>query len=830
MDRRFTLWLLLTTMMCLIYLNMVRPNPKDAADEDPAAAKEVADPLAEAPIGAGVQPEEGQPENKEPQAEIVASPSPDNPRRTVTLGSMDPTKGFNQLITLSSLGASLEKAELVAQKPSGKLRYRAIEQMGGYLGYLSLTPAMQITSVPDGSPAALATSNSGTGLQADDVLTSLNGTAVTSSVELNDLLAELKPGTSVTVQVNRAGAAIDFTATLSEVPLDVLRTQERSAEFITGNNQRTSLRTTLGSLNSNYIPFGQPCFPSLKDTLQANWAVEKLSVKEGQGVQFRLPLASYLNKAQPRNLDIVKRYRLLPAGGNSDGYILDIETVIENKNDVEVRASFRQEGPAGLTLEGWWYSFKISPYMFSGAGNRDVIYNSTAKGHQVRTTRQIFAEAKNTPQKPELVIFGENDAPEARELKYIGIDAQYFNASLLSKDGSLKDLRQAACVAVADAAAINRSKQQATNTSFWFDTKEQVIPAGGSISKNYQMYIGPKDSELLANHDLGQAIEYGWFGFVARPLGGILHFFFGFVGNYGIAIVMLTVLVRSCLFPFSRKAMLSSQKMQAQMQVLQPEMKIINEKYKDDIQKRSQAMQELYKKHNFNPAEQLSGCLPLFIQMPIFMGLFRCLSCDVSLRQEPLVAGMNWCSNLAGPDMFADWSGWMIEFIAGKGTGWLGPYFNLLPILTVSLFIVQQKMLMPKATDDQQRMTQRMMMVMTCCMGLFFFKMPAGMCIYFITSSLWSLVERKLIKRSMPPTDNQPSGSPESNGGGTGRSGTSNPTSKKERDRDRRKKAGQEKPKSRLEEFKEMLEKPAVKSGTQRGPAPGKNKRKKKKR
>ncbi|MEC8555075.1 MAG: YidC/Oxa1 family insertase periplasmic-domain containing protein [Planctomycetota bacterium] len=829
MDRRFTLWLLLTTMMCLIYLNMVRPNPKDAAGEDPAAAREVTDPLAEAPISSGAQPEKVQPENKEPEAETVANPSPDNPRRTVTLGSMDPAKGFNQLITLSSLGASLEKAELVAQSAPGVFRYRAIEQKGGYLGYLSLTPEMVITSVPDGSPAALATSNASAGIQVDDVLTSLNGTAVTSSVELNDLLTELAPGTSVAVQVNRAGSTIDFTATLGEVPLDVLRTQERSAEFITGNNQRTSLRTTLGSLNSNYIPFGEPCFPSLKDTLQANWAVEELKVPEGQGVQFRLPLTSYLNEAQPRNLDIVKRYRLLPAGGNNDGHILDIETIIENKNDVDVRASFRQEGPTGLTLEGWWYSNKISPYMFSGAGNRDVVYHSLAKGHQVRTTRQIFAEAKDTPQKPELVIFGENDTPEARELKYIGVDAQYFNASLLSQDGSLKDLRQAACVAVADPDAINRYQQQATNTSFWFDTKEQVIPAGGAVSKNYQMYIGPKDSKLLEAHGLGQAIEYGWFGFVARPLASILHFFFGFVGNYGIAIVMLTVVVRSFLFPFSRKAMLTSQKMQAQMQVLQPEMKVINEKYKDDIQKRSQAMQELYKKHNFNPAEQLSGCLPLFIQMPIFMGLFRCLSCDVSLRQEPLVAGMSWCSNLAGPDMFADWSGWMIEYIAGKGTGWLGPYFNLLPILTVLLFIVQQKMLMPKATDDQQRVTQNMMMVMTCFMGVMFFRMPAGMCIYFITSSLWSLVERKLIKRTIPPSENQPSGDTDGKGG-TGSSGTSNPTSKKERDRSRRKSAGQEKPKSRLEELKEMLEKPAVKSGTQRGPAPSKNKRKKKKR
>ena len=274
------------------------------------------------------------------------------------------------------------------------------------------------------------------------------------------------------------------------------------------------------------------------------------------------------------------------------------------------------------------------------------------------------------------------------------------------------------------------------------------------------------------------------------------------VRNYGLSIMLLTVLVRGCMFPLGRKAALNAQKMQE----LQPELKKLNDKYKDNMEKRAKAMQELYAKHNFKP---LAGCLPMFIQLPIFIGLYRCLSVDISLRQEPLIPGLSWCGNLAAPDMLLDWSSWMPEFIAGKGSGWLGPYLNVLPLVTVGLFLLQQKMLMPKATDDQTRMTQNMMQVMTIFMGVLFFKVPSGLCIYFITSSLWSLVERKLIKRM---TASQPSVVD-----------TEPPAAEKKitrKGKSRSERAQQdEKPPGKLQELMQMLDKPAVKSSTQRGPA-----------
>ncbi len=387
------------------------------------------------------------------------------------------------------------------------------------------------------------------------------------------------------------------------------------------------------------------------------------------------------------------------------------------------------------------------------------------------------------------------------------MDAQYFAAAILphpeAPDG-LKELKQAGTKAVANVTKIVSSQAQAVNTAIWFETSPKSVQPGASLSTRYRLFAGPKDQDTLSHFGLDDFLYYGWIPWVAKPLGWILHFFYAIVRNYGIAIILLTVLVRACMFPLGRAAAINGNK----MQLMQPEMKRINEEYKEDMQKRAAAMQELYKKHNFKP---LSGCLPAFIQLPILTGLYRCLSVDISLRQEPLIPGLTWCSNLAGPDMLLDWSTWMPEIIAGRGTGYLGPYFNILPVITIALFLVQQKVLMPKTDDEQMQMTQNMMQIMTVVMGVLFFKVPSGLCIYFITSSIWSLAERQLVKRLIPAT------AP----GKTTTSVPPKPTPKvvtangNNRRSSEPAKETKGKP-SRWSELRELLEKPAVKSRTHR--------------
>jgi YidC/Oxa1 family membrane protein insertase len=282
-----------------------------------------------------------------------------------------------------------------------------------------------------------------------------------------------------------------------------------------------------------------------------------------------------------------------------------------------------------------------------------------------------------------------------------------------------------------------------------------LVEPGVPLRHTYRIFAGPKRTELLAQYQasgdprysLSNLQYYGWFTGVAKAMLWILHFFYGIVRNYGLAIIMLTVLVRGCMFPISRKQAASM----AKMQELKPEMDRIKEKHKGDMQKQSQATQELYRKYKINP---MAGCLPMLIQLPIFIGLYRSLMVDVELRQAPLLSeSIRWCSNLAAPDMFYDWSSFMPDFVTcGVGILGLGPYLNVLPLATISLFLLQQKMFMPEAANEQAVMQQKIMKYMMVFMGLMFFKVAAGLCLYFIASSSWGIAERKLISSAKPST------------------------------------------------------------------------------
>jgi YidC/Oxa1 family membrane protein insertase len=213
------------------------------------------------------------------------------------------------------------------------------------------------------------------------------------------------------------------------------------------------------------------------------------------------------------------------------------------------------------------------------------------------------------------------------------------------------------------------------------------------------------------------------------------------VSSYGLCIIFLTVMVRGMMFPLSRKQALTG----LRMQELGPEMKKLQEKYKDDKQALGLAQWELYRKHGVSP---FGSCWVLLLQMPIFMGLYYALQESIQFRLAPFWP--TWIRNLAAPDMLLRW-GESIPLLSRPedfgGFLYLGPYLNILPIIAVALSIVQQKMLMPPPADEQQEMQQKMMRWMMVFFGLMFYKMPAGLCIYFIASSLWGFTERKLLPK-----------------------------------------------------------------------------------
>lgn len=225
---------------------------------------------------------------------------------------------------------------------------------------------------------------------------------------------------------------------------------------------------------------------------------------------------------------------------------------------------------------------------------------------------------------------------------------------------------------------------------------------------------------------------------------GVLNWLHGIIPNYGVCIILLTVLVRAMMFPVSRKQALTS----IRMQELAPELKKLQEKHKDDRQALQKAQWEMYQKQGVSP---FGSCWLVFLQMPIFMGLYYCLQESIHFRLAEFWP--TWIINLAAPDMLFRW-GERIPVISSPdsygGMFYLGPYLNLLPVIAVTLMILQQKYTMPPPTDEQQEVQQKVMKFMMIFFGLMFYKVAAGLCMYFIASSLWGFAERKLLPKKKP--------------------------------------------------------------------------------
>jgi YidC/Oxa1 family membrane protein insertase len=306
----------------------------------------------------------------------------------------------------------------------------------------------------------------------------------------------------------------------------------------------------------------------------------------------------------------------------------------------------------------------------------------------------------------------------------------------------------------------------------------KVLPLkpGDSVVHQFLLYHGPSKVRLLADFHGDQAVapelveryastlhletltDYrGWLAaqiplmwmwsdvliLTTRFMHWLMYYLHQVVPNYGLTIILLTLLVRGSMFPVSRRAALLSQRMQA----LAPEIKKLQEKYKNDPQAKTAAVMELYRKNKVNP---FGSCLPMLLQMPFFLGLYYCLQESIHFR----LASFLWIDNLAAPDMLIYW-GNNIPIISDPDnmTGsffsflFLGPYFNLLPVIAVALMLVQQKMMTPPPADEQQEMQQKMMKYMFVFIGVMFYKVAAGLCVYFVVSSLWGLCERKMLPK-----------------------------------------------------------------------------------
>jgi YidC/Oxa1 family membrane protein insertase len=493
--------------------------------------------------------------------------------------------------------------------------------------------------------------------------------------------------------------------------------------------------------------------PRPLDTLgRIRWTVSHKDLPPGgkQTISFSTDVAEF-------GVRLTKTFSIEPAS-----YHLGLSIRIEKLPGAAAAPKFRYQlaGARGLPIEGEWYATTYRNTFVGLLDNRDVIYRLMADSGSLSRTAGSDRYRKDN-----------------NRFAYAAVAVQYFTSAIavdnLADDGTPLPVDKMGFLQFARATV--ESDPEPTKP-FLDDITVRTIAEpldlapGASAEHRYLLYHGPVKirqlsrftgtkevpSELIDRYadtlKLSSLTDYGNFGFWTNAIiivTNLIHKIIAILTKFlpsGLAIMVVTVIVRGMMFPVSKRQAVSMQRMQDKMQKLAPEMKEIEKKFKDDFLGKQQAQRELYRKHNVNPAAGLSGCLMLMLQMPIFMGLYYALQESAFFRLQSFL----WIENLAAPDMFLKWGEtipWLTRPDAQGMICYLGPYLNLLPLIGAGLIFVQQKLSMPAEMSEEQKQQYSIMKYMTIFMALMFYRVPAGLSLYFICSSLWGLAERKLVKK-----------------------------------------------------------------------------------
>jgi YidC/Oxa1 family membrane protein insertase len=240
------------------------------------------------------------------------------------------------------------------------------------------------------------------------------------------------------------------------------------------------------------------------------------------------------------------------------------------------------------------------------------------------------------------------------------------------------------------------------------------IAPGASATSQEILYVGPQDQNALKAlaPGLDLVVDYGWLTFIAKPLFWLLEFFYGLVGNWGWAIILLTICVKAAFYPLSA----ASYKSMAKMKEVTPRLMKLREQYGDDKQKLNAAMMEMYKTEKINP---LGGCLPIVVQIPVFIALYWVLLASVEMRNAPWIL---WVKDLATPD----------------------PWF-ILPVVMMASMWVQYK-LNPTPPDPVQA---KVMAAMPFIFGVMFFLFPAGLVLYWVVNNVLSILQQWYVTKQI---------------------------------------------------------------------------------
>jgi len=301
-------------------------------------------------------------------------------------------------------------------------------------------------------------------------------------------------------------------------------------------------------------------------------------------------------------------------------------------------------------------------------------------------------------------------------IDWYGFSKKYFLASnILSKT---------------DEKTLKYSKYSKSSIRSVLSYKTINLMPGASYTTSSTIFLGPKDPDVLEKFgkNFATAHDLGWFGWLAGPLEKLLKMSYGFVNNYGIAIIFITLLIRIIFLPLTIKSMMSMKKMQSKMALMKPKLDAVKEQYKDDKTTQNSEIMKLYSKEGVNPLSSLSGCLPMLVQIPVFVALYNVLLYSLDLRHSEFL----WITDLSSPEMLFD--------IPGTGIP-----FRVLPLVMGISWFLTQKLTPPNpgADEFQTKIFQYMPIMFT----VMFWGLPSGLILYWTISNVISIFQQLYINK-----------------------------------------------------------------------------------
>ncbi len=441
-------------------------------------------------------------------------------------------------------------------------------------------------------------------------------------------------------------------------------------------------------------------------------------------------LKKYRATAAPQSPDyeLIRRGERMPIGMvvvqngvNRDDADVDYATTaparIETTGDAPVKVIFTATTHDGIKLEKN-FSFRGSSYVFDVAAQAALASGAVPDGLGLtmsqpltplagyRDNPEIQADVQGKIETGVEKTAQKGMAPVSGQISFAGFGDRYFLAAFLPETPQIGTF----------AVTYRNSEADA----------QMVFTGVGHLAS--RVFMGPKDLNLLESVDpaLSKAIDLGVWGVFALPLLRLLKLLYRVFPNYGVAIILLTIVVKLATLPIAIRGQRSMMKMQR----LQPQVTKIREKYKDDSERLNREMVDLYKRNHVNP---LGGCLPMLIQFPVMIALYQTLLNAVDLRHAAFIG---WIRDLSAPDCLH--IAWIpeIPFIACHGIP------ALVVLMTISTFL--QQWLMPRQADPSQ---QKMMMIMPLAFSFIFLQFPSGLTLYYFVSNLLGIVQQVILNK-----------------------------------------------------------------------------------